>query len=90
MRESEKQFRLFFSNAPVYCYMVSPDGTILSVNKTTLDSLGYKEDELVGRNIASLYAPDELARVQKLIEEWKGSGNLRKIGIQKVSQALSL
>ena len=77
MMESEEQFRLFFANAPVYCYMVAPDGVILSVNKTALDALGYEEDELVGNNIASLYAQEETSRVRKLIEEWKGSGNLR-------------
>ena len=77
MSKSEEQFRLFFWNAPVYCYMVAPDGTILSVNKTALESLGYSEDELVGRNISSLYAPNETTRVENLIEEWRGSGNLR-------------
>lgn len=77
VRESERQFRLFFSNAPVYCYMVAPDGIILSVNKTALDALGYKEEELVGRNVSSLYAPDEKSRVRKLIEEWKNSGDIR-------------
>ena len=77
MQKSEEQFRLFFWNAPVYCYMVAPDGKIMSVNKTALDSLGYSEDELIGRNISSLYAPDEASRVEKLIEEWKGSGALR-------------
>ena len=75
--ESEELFRLFFSNAPVYCYMVAPDGKILSVNKTALESLGFKEDELVGTNIANLYAPDEMPRVKKLIKEWQESGKLR-------------
>lgn len=91
MRESEKQFRLFFSNAPVYCYMVAPDGKIMSVNKTALDALGYREDELIGNNIASLYAPEESSRLRLLIEEWKGSGDLRnekidiltKVGIRR-------
>lgn len=83
MKEKEELFRLFFLNAPVYCYMVSPNGTILSVNNTALQSLGYSEDELVGRNISSLYAQDEASRVEKLIEEWKGSGDIRneKMGI---------
>lgn len=83
MKENEELFRLFFLNAPVYCYMVSPNGTIMSVNKTALESLGYSEDELVGRNISSLYAQDEASRVEKLIEEWKGSGDIRneKMGI---------
>ena len=77
MKDSEERFRLFFSNAPVYCYMVAPDGTILSVNKTALDALGYDEEELVGKPLTTVYAPDEAARVKELITKWKQTGALR-------------
>ncbi len=77
MKDSEERFRAFFSNAPVYCYMVSPDGKILSVNKTALDALGYDEEELIGKPLTTVYAPDEAARVKELIIKWKKTGDLR-------------
>lgn len=77
MKESEERFRLFFSNAPVYCYMVSPDGKIMSVNKTALDALGYDEEDLVGKPLTTIYAPNELSRVKELISKWKETGSLR-------------
>ncbi|TFH08717.1 MAG: response regulator, partial [Candidatus Thorarchaeota archaeon] len=83
---SEETFRLFFSNAPVYCYMVDPGGKMLSVNMTALLSLGYQEDELVGKNIASLYAPYEKQRVTDLIEEWRESGDLENEKIDIVTR----
>lgn len=76
-KDSEERFRLFFANAPVYCYMVAPDGKILSVNKTALDALGYDEEELVGKPLTTVYAPDESDRVKELIEKWKKTGALR-------------
>ncbi len=77
MKDSEERFRAFFSNAPVYCYMVSPDGKILSVNKTALEALGYEEKELIGKPLTSVYAPDEASRVSELIAKWKETGSLR-------------
>jgi len=43
LEESEEKFRTFFENVPEYCYMVSPEGLILDVNKAALKALGYKK-----------------------------------------------
>ncbi len=77
MKDSEERFRLFFSHAPVYCYMVAPDGKIVSVNKTALDALGYTEEELIGKPLTSIYAPDESDHVKELLTKWKNTGSLR-------------
>jgi len=86
MKDSEERFRLFFSNAPVYCYMVSPEGNIMSVNKTALDALGYDEDELIGKPLTAIYAPDESDRVKKLITKWNKTGALRNEEIDIVTK----
>jgi len=86
LSKSEETFRLFFSNAPVYCYMVDPDGKILSVNMTALLSLGYQEDELVGEDIGSLYAPYEEQRVNDLVKVWRESGDLENEKIDIVTR----
>jgi len=86
MKESEERFRLFFSNAPVYCYMVSPDGKILSVNKTALEALGYDEAELLGKPLSIVYPPDEQPRVRELIEKWTETGDLRNEEIDIITK----
>ena len=48
LRQNELKFRQFFENEPEYCYMISPDGIILDVNKIALKALGYRKEELVG------------------------------------------
>ncbi len=77
LRESEDRFRQFFENAPEYCYMISPEGVILNVNNAALKALGYKKDELVGKPLRTIYAPELLPRMQELFEKWKRTGKHR-------------
>lgn len=57
---SERELRDLFDHAAIGIHWVGPDGTILRVNQTELDMLGYKRDEYVGRHIAEFHA-DEAA-----------------------------
>lgn len=41
--------------------VVTPGGTILNVNQATCAMLGYREDELIGREISFLFAEDALS-----------------------------
>ncbi|MFX1300983.1 MAG: PAS domain S-box protein, partial [Promethearchaeota archaeon] len=75
-QEEESRFRLFFENAPLYCYMVSPQGIILDINKSALKALGYKRVELIGKHIRTVYAPECEQRVKQLFQEWKENGTL--------------
>ena len=77
LRESEERFRLFFENEPEYCYMISPDGRILDVNKAALATLGFQKSELVGKPVQTIYAPESLPRMKQLFGKWKRTGKLR-------------
>ncbi|MFB0553893.1 MAG: PAS domain S-box protein [Phycisphaerae bacterium] len=53
--------------------VVNPDGKIRTINPVTVELLGYKEEELIGRPAATLFAeeqdtPIEGTRMKKLIE----------------------
>lgn len=71
LRESEKRFRKFFENAPDYFYMVSPDGKIIDVNKSALKVLGYKKEELVGKPVFTIYAPEYQKKAKRIFQRWK-------------------
>ena len=77
LRESEERFRKFFENEPEYCYMVSPEGLIIDVNKAARTTLGYKKTELVGKHVRTIYAPESLKRMEQLFVKWKKTGTLR-------------
>lgn len=79
LRESESRFRQFFENEPEYCYMISPDGLILDVNKAALDVLGYMKEEIVGKPVQTIYAPESLPIVKENIEKWKAAERLSDV-----------
>jgi PAS domain S-box-containing protein len=77
LRESEERFKQFFENVPEYCYMISLEGVILNVNNAVLKSLGYKERELVGRPLTTIYAPESLPKMKQIFAKWKKTGELK-------------
>ncbi len=74
--ESERKFREVFDNQPNYCYMVSPEGKITDVNKAALGALGYKKEDLVGKPMKKIYAPESLGKVKALFGRRKQSGKI--------------
>jgi len=77
LRASEVKFRQFFENEPSYCYMISPEGEILDVNSAALKALGYRKEELVGKPLKMIYAPESRPRMKQLLVRWKETGELR-------------
>jgi PAS domain-containing protein len=55
MRQSEEQWREVFEHNPVVYFMVSPTGTVLSVNGFGAAQLGYAAAELVGQSVLSAF-----------------------------------
>jgi len=73
---AEEKFRQLFNNNPEYCYLISPDGTILDINDSALRILGYTREEITGKPLSIIYHPDSKANMDILFEKWKASGNL--------------
>ncbi len=76
LRTSEEKFRQFFSHIPEYCYIVGLDGTILDVNDRALKALGYERDELIGKPLTKVYAPESLAKMKELLDRWRKYGEI--------------
>ena len=74
--------KTFFEKAPIFCYIVSPEGRIQDINRTALRSLGYKKQELLGKQIIDLYTPPFRQKAKKLMARWKRGG---KIANQKMA-----
>ena len=63
---SEEQWREVFEHNPVMYFMVSPTGTVLSVNGFGASQLGYTAAELVGQSVLNVFFEEdrELVKAQ--------------------------
>ena len=86
LRLSEERFRQFFENAPIYCYMVSPEGIILVVNKAALATLGYEKEELVGKPVMMIYAPEYYTKAKENLDIWKKTGRLEEVEMELITK----
>jgi PAS domain S-box-containing protein len=68
-RISEQRFRQFFETLPEYGYMISPEGKILDINPAACQALGYSKEELIGRPLSSLYAPESQSKMKALFQK---------------------
>jgi PAS domain S-box-containing protein len=56
LRESEKKYRALFEDVPVGLYRTAPDGSILDVNPTMVQMLGFTDkDTVLGKNASAFY-----------------------------------
>jgi PAS domain S-box-containing protein len=76
LRVGEDRFRELFATWPEYCYMISPSDNILDINPGACKRLGYSREELIGKHVSTIYAPESLAKMENLLEKWKRDGML--------------
>ncbi|MCJ7739592.1 MAG: PAS domain S-box protein, partial [Anaerolineae bacterium] len=76
LRRNAVRFRQLFDNMPVYGYLISSEGIILDVNNAVCRSLGYGKNELVGKPLKTIYAPESLPKMRQLFTQWQETGQL--------------
>jgi PAS domain S-box-containing protein len=69
LRESEERFRAIVETTPECVKLVSVDGTLLHMNSPGLEMVGASSaDEVVGKNVYDLIAPEDRARFKAFNE----------------------
>ena len=71
LRESEERFKTLFEYAPEAYYLSDLEGTLLDGNRKAEDLLGYKRDELIGKNFLELdlMSSQELPKAMELLAD---------------------
>ena len=65
LRASEARYRELFENANDMVYTADLDGRFMSLNKAGEETTGYTRDEVVGRDMSVLFAPEYLDKARE-------------------------
>lgn len=68
-----------YEHAPCGYHSLDPDGTIIAVNQTELDLLGYTRDELIGHRVSEFLTPESQHSFRKNYEQFKQTGRVRNL-----------
>jgi PAS domain S-box-containing protein len=55
LRKSEERYRALYNNTPAMLHSVDPAGSLLSVSDYWCETLGYRREEVIGRNILEFH-----------------------------------
>ncbi len=79
LEASEKQFRNLYENAPLPYQSLDGKGDFITVNKAWLESLGYHQDEVVGKNFAEFLHPDYKEHFARNFPHFKAVGHIEGV-----------
>lgn len=67
LRSSEERYRDLFENATDLIHSVDGEGRILYVNSAWRNTMGYADEEILGRNILDIVEPDHAEAYSELL-----------------------
>lgn len=74
--ESEEQYRSIFEHVDDIIYTVESDGTFSSISPSSLQLIGWRPDEWLGRSFEFIVHPDDLPRMQELFSKAQAGESL--------------
>ena len=83
LRESDKKFQDLYENLPdMYLSVDAKTTKIIQCNKTLMKKLGYKEKEIVGKEMFSLYHPDCIEEAKQVFQKFINTGEVNNAELQ--------
>lgn len=76
LRESEEHYRELYEQSPLGYQSLDADGKFLLVNQAWLDTLGYSQEEIIGRWFGDLLAPEYVEAFKQRFPRFKAAGKI--------------
>jgi PAS domain S-box-containing protein len=76
LKNSEKQFKTLFERAPIGMVITANNGTIISVNKSFSETLGYRTEEITGYPIKRIFSDNDSLKYKPLYKLLKEAVNV--------------
>jgi PAS domain S-box-containing protein len=67
LRQSQEQYADLFEHSPDMYHLIDRNGTIIGCNHTEAATLGYDKSEIVGKQLARFYPPEQQALITEFI-----------------------
>lgn len=87
LTESETKFRMMFDQSPISKAIVGLDKLFIRCNEAFCRFLGYAENELIGKKIADITHPEDIAlsmqELQQIVEGKKENATIQKRYLRK-------
>lgn len=84
-QQSARELRDLYEHAPCGYHSLGPDGTILRMNATELDWLGYREEEVIGRlRFTDLVVPASRSQFESNFPRFREQGWVRDLEFNMV------
>jgi PAS domain S-box-containing protein len=84
--DSEERFRLLFQNAPMPYQSLDELGNFLDVNQAFLDVLGYRREELIGKNFGDVLHPGWRDHFKENFPKFKAVGEILGVEFEMVKK----
>ena len=75
LRESEERFRVLYEDNPSMYFTVDANGVVLSVNNFGAEQLGYRPEDLVGKDVLLVFHEDDKEAVKRHLAECLASSS---------------
>jgi PAS domain S-box-containing protein len=83
LRESEERFRRLYDEAPFGYHEIDPHGTILMVNRTECELLGYAREEMLGRKIWEFVVESQRELSRQAIRDRVEGGSAAVLSVER-------
>ncbi len=87
LRRSEARYRSLYHNTPAMLHSIDPRGRLVSVSQYWSESLGYSQEEVLGRQLTDFFTPPSRRHAQQTVfPEFFRRGFCKDVSYQMVKK----
>jgi PAS domain S-box-containing protein len=86
LQDSETKFRMMFDKAPLSYQSLDEKGNFVEINENWLNVLGYKKEEVVGRNFSEFLHPEWKDHFKENFPRFKAVGEVLGVEFEMIKK----
>ncbi len=90
LQESKDKFKLLYERAPLAYQSLDENGNVIQINPSWLDTLGYSQEEVIGKPFSDFLHPDWKDHFKENFPRFKAIGEILGVEFEMVKKDGSL